>query len=98
MLLGGLRRLSIPSSVLSTFLELARPQTNRKIETCALLLGTQRERFGSSAVQELVVEVLLVPKQKGTSDTCQMEQEEMVVEVQLERGLIALGWVSLGSY
>ncbi len=82
----------MPFSILSTFLDIAQPQTSRKIETCALLLGTSRER-GSLDNEELVVEVLLVPKQKGGSDTCQMEEEEMVVEVQLERGLIALGWV-----
>lgn len=41
----------------------------------------------------LVVEVLLVPRQTGTSDTCAMEGEEQVLEVCLERGLDCLGWV-----
>lgn len=39
---------------------------------------------------------LLIPRQEGTSDTCTMKEEEKVVGVQLERGLIALGWVSSG--
>lgn len=41
------------------------------------------------------MKALLIPRQEGTSDTCTMKEEEKVVGVQLERGLIALGWVSL---
>ena len=44
----------------------------------------------------MVVQAVLIPRQEGTSDTCTMKEEERVVGVQLERGLIALGWVSEG--
>lgn len=93
---SGLRRMRVPKSLLPSFLHIAYPNTKKKIETCGLLLGTVQVRYG--AVQELVVEVLLIPKQKGTSDTCQMEEEEGVVTVQLEKGLDALGWVSLNFW
>jgi hypothetical protein len=53
------------------------------------VLGHQEEEEG-----ELVVQAVLIPRQEGTSDTCTMKEEERVVGVQLERGLIALGWVS----
>lgn len=53
------------------------------------VLGHQEEEG------ELEVKALLIPRQEGTSDTCTMKEEEKVVGVQLERGLIALGWVSL---
>jgi hypothetical protein len=53
------------------------------------VLGHQEEESG-----ELEVRALLIPRQEGTSDTCTMKEEERVVGVQLERGLIALGWVS----
>ena len=55
------------------------------------VLGHQEEEEG-----ELVVQAVLIPRQEGTSDTCTMKEEERVVGVQLERGLIALGWVSEG--
>lgn len=54
------------------------------------VLGHQEEEEG-----ELVVQAVLIPRQEGTSDTCTMKEEERVVGVQLERGLIALGWVSV---
>lgn len=96
---SSLRVLRIPSSTIPTFLRLSQKNTSSKIETCALLLGTIRERYDpvlrvGTGMEELLVEMLLVPKQRGTGDTCVMEEEEGVIGVQLERGLIALGWVS----
>lgn len=56
------------------------------METCGLLLGKDR---GS----KYVVSTLLIPKQHSTSDTCTMDEEELVMRFTEERGLITLGWV-----
>jgi hypothetical protein len=44
--------------------------------------------------RELIVKALLIPRQEGTGDTCQMIGEEEVVGVQLSKGYLTLGWVS----
>ncbi|KAG7528779.1 hypothetical protein FFLO_05948 [Filobasidium floriforme] len=80
-----LRPLQVPISLIPTFLRIASSHTQRGIEMCGLLL---EEESG-----ELEVRALLIPRQEGTSDTCTMKEEERVVGVQLERGLIALGWI-----
>jgi STAM-binding protein len=41
------------------------------------------------------VTTLLIPKQHGTSDTCTMDGEELVLKFVEERSLITLGWVSV---
>jgi STAM-binding protein len=81
----------VPSQVISQFLSLAQRNTSRRIETLGLLLGTERLQYGR--IPQLVVEVLVVPQQTGTSDTCAMLSEEQVLAVSLERGLDCLGWV-----
>ncbi|KAH9974434.1 hypothetical protein BGW80DRAFT_1304054 [Lactifluus volemus] len=56
-------------------------------ETCGLLLGKDYGR-------RFVVTTLLIPKQHSTSDTCAMDEEELVMQFTEERSLITLGWVS----
>lgn len=88
---GALLSMRIPSHLIAHFLSLAQRNTSRRTETLGLLLGTERLQYGR--IPQLVVEVLVVPKQTGTSDTCAMLQEEEVLAVSLERGLDCLGWV-----
>ena len=45
---------------------------------------------------DYVVTTLLIPKQRGTSDTCTMDGEKLVLEFVDQRSLITLGWV--GSF
>ena len=52
-----------------------------------MLLG--KERGG-----RYIVSTLLIPKQHSTSDTCTMDEEELVMQFTEERKLITLGWVS----
>ncbi|KAI0264044.1 hypothetical protein BGY98DRAFT_1044115 [Russula aff. rugulosa BPL654] len=60
--------------------------STRNRETCGLLLGKDKEgRF--------VVTTLLIPKQHSTSDTCTMDEEELVMQFTEERSLITLGWI-----
>lgn len=81
-----LRMMRISRALVAQFLELARPESERGVEACALLLG--REEAG-----ELVVTELLFPPQSGTDVSCTAAGEERVVEHQLAKSLVTLGWV-----
>ena len=87
----GLRELKcvrLPRECLQRFLSIASVNTSRNRETCGLLLGKDK---GS----KYVVTTLLIPKQHSTSDTCTMDEEELVMQFTEERKLITLGWVRL---
>ena len=82
-----LKTVRLPRSCLPRFLSIARVNTLQNRETCGLLLGKDK---GS----KYVVTTLLIPKQHSTSDTCMMDEEELVLQFTEERHLITLGWVS----
>ncbi|KAL5514611.1 hypothetical protein ACEPAG_1927 [Sanghuangporus baumii] len=82
-----LRTVSFPRAVLPRFLAIAAVNTAKNRETCGLLLG--KPKSGS----KLIVTTLLIPKQHSTSDTCNMDEEELVLEFTEKRGLIILGWI-----
>jgi len=82
-----LKSVSFPRDCLSRFTSIASINTARNRETCGLLLG--KDKGG-----RFVVTTLLIPKQHSTSDTCAMDEEELVMEFTEERSLITLGWVS----
>lgn len=74
-------------------MSIAKPNTLQKRETCGLLLG--KRRSGTNGERSgFAVTTLLIPRQRGTSDTCEMVEEELILEFQEARGLITLGWVS----
>ncbi|KAH9947862.1 hypothetical protein B0H21DRAFT_736658 [Amylocystis lapponica] len=85
-----LRTIKLPRECLPRFLSIARINTQRNRETCGLLLGKDK---GS----KYVVTTLLIPRQRSTSDTCTMDEEELVLQFTEERHLITLGWVSFMS-
>ena len=85
--LHDLRTIKLPRECLPKFLSIARVNTLQNRETCGLLLGKDK---GS----KYVVTTLLIPKQHSTSDTCMMDEEELVLQFTEERHLITLGWVS----
>ncbi|KAG6851603.1 hypothetical protein H0H87_000332, partial [Tephrocybe sp. NHM501043] len=101
--LGGdakLRQVSLPRECLPRFLAIAAPNTARNLETCGLLLGRERSQppgDGSNASEGkdkgFLVTTMLIPKQRATSDTCNMEGEEGVLAFTEGRGLITLGWI-----
>ncbi|GAA5877865.1 hypothetical protein JCM16303_000265 [Sporobolomyces ruberrimus] len=81
-----LRPMFLPARLVPHFLEVARKNTERNIETCGLLLGhLSRNQF--------TITTLLIPKQDGTSDTCSTTHEEEQFEFQDSRGLMTLGWI-----
>lgn len=81
-----LKTVRLPRSCLPRFLSIARVNTLHNRETCGLLLGKDK---GS----KYVVTTLLIPRQHSTSDTCTMDEEELVLQFTEERHLITLGWV-----
>jgi STAM-binding protein len=82
-----LKTVSLPRDCLPRFLSIAALNTSRNRETCGLLLGKDQKG-------KYVVTTLLIPKQHSTSDTCTMDEEELVMQFTEERSLITLGWVS----
>ncbi|SAM06275.1 hypothetical protein [Absidia glauca] len=81
-----LRRLIVPSSLQDRFISIAKPNTNRNIETCGILAGTLKNNV-------LQVTTLIIPKQTGTSDTCTTENEEELFEYQDAHDLLTFGWI-----
>lgn len=84
-----LKAVSLPRDCLPRFLSIAALNTSRNRETCGLLLGKDQKG-------KYVVTTLLIPRQHSTSDTCTMDEEELVMQFTEERSLITLGWVSRG--
>ncbi|KAF8607118.1 Mov34-domain-containing protein [Ceratobasidium sp. AG-I] len=83
---GKLRQVLLPEEVIQKFMSIAKPNTLQNRETCGLLLG--KRRTGGFAVT-----TLLIPRQRATSDTCEMVEEELILDFQETRGLITLGWI-----
>ncbi|KAL7747343.1 hypothetical protein RI367_007245 [Sorochytrium milnesiophthora] len=81
-----LRTLYVPQDVLRNFEMVARPNTERNLETCGILCGTMWRG-------ELYMTHLIIPKQISTSDTCATENEEELFEYQDKHNLITLGWI-----
>jgi STAM-binding protein len=82
-----LKTVTLARECLPRFLAIARVNTEMNKETCGLLLGKDKGHKYS-------VTTLLIPKQHSTSDTCTMDEEELVLQFTEERSLITLGWVS----
>ncbi|KAG9084721.1 hypothetical protein FS749_005004 [Ceratobasidium sp. UAMH 11750] len=83
---GKLRQVLLPEEVIQKFMSIAKPNTLQNRETCGLLLGKKRG-------PGFAVTTLLIPRQRATSDTCEMVEEELIMEFQESRGLITLGWI-----
>lgn len=82
----GLRNVVVPLSLMTKFLRLAEINTGRGIETCGVLAGCL-------AQDAFTVTHLLVPKQRGTADSCSTENEEDLFEIQDQYDLLTLGWI-----
>ena len=79
------RTVAHPEDLISKFLEIAKANSDRNIET----LGT----FGGQLCNnKFRVTHLLIPKQQGQSDSCTMEGDEDVLELHEKENLTLLGW------
>ncbi|XP_014276966.1 STAM-binding protein-like [Halyomorpha halys] len=81
-----LRSVIIPGNLMREFLQKAQKNTDRNIETCAILAGNLRKN-------QLVVTHLLIPEQTGTCDSCTTQREEELFDFQDQNDLITFGWI-----
>lgn len=85
-----LRPLRFPRRLIETFGDLAHANNalgDRGIETCGILAG----RAGTNG--DLIVTHLIVPKQRGSADNCEMLDEDALLMYCLAEGLITVGWI-----
>ena len=83
---GVLRKVTLPGDLISKFLDIAKENSDKNIET----LGTLG---GQICDDKLRVTHLLIPKQTGHSDSCTMEDEEDLWEAHEMENIIFLGWI-----
>lgn len=83
---GNLRPVIVPTNTMAKFLQLASRNTTNNVETCGILAGRL-------AHNQLLITHVIVPKQKGTSDSCTTMNEEDIFNYQDQQNLITLGWI-----
>ena len=83
---GGLRSVKIPDDTMQKFLDVARSNTLKNVETCGILGGQLKQH-------QLIVTHVILPKQSGTSDSCNTMNEEEIFDIQDQLNLITLGWI-----
>ncbi|XP_040996458.1 AMSH-like ubiquitin thioesterase 1 [Juglans microcarpa x Juglans regia] len=79
-------QLHISTTMMETFMKLAKSNTDRNLETCGVLAGSLKNR-------KFYITALIIPKQESTSDSCQATNEEEIFEVQDKQSLFPLGWI-----
>lgn len=82
----NLRTVYLPSDLSERFLDVAKSNTNKNIETCGILAGRLSQNV-------FVLSHCIIPKQSGTSDTCNTEHEHEIFDVIDQLNLITLGWI-----
>lgn len=88
-----LRPLRLPRDLVPRFEAIAQPNTytgERGLETCGVLMGRPLPAGQGGGFE---VTLLVVPKQVGKSDDCEMHGEEELLGLCLGRGLMQLGWI-----
>lgn len=81
-----LRTIVVPDILMPRFLDGAQPNTDKNIETCALLCGKPQG-------QVLRITHLLFPRQHGGADWCVTEDEHEILAPMERLSLITLGWI-----
>lgn len=87
---GQLRTVVVPSNTMARFLVLASKNTAMNVETCGILAG-------KLAQNKLTITHVIVPKQKGTADSCTTMNEEDIFDIQDQQNLITLGWIHVSG-
>lgn len=83
---SNFRKIIIPNDTIDKFLEKAHSNTLQNIETCGIIAG-------QLAQNKFFISHVIIPKQKGTSDTCSTENENELCQIIDENNLITLGWI-----
>jgi len=75
-----------PFEIIESFIKIAKTNTDRKLETCAILAGS--EMNGS-----LIIDTLIIPTQEGHTDHCYMTDEIQLFEAQIAHKVMTIGWI-----
>ncbi|PON98951.1 JAB1/MPN/MOV34 metalloenzyme domain containing protein [Trema orientale] len=81
-----LRDVHISARLMEDFLELAKENTEKDLETCGILGASLKKNI-------FYVTTLIIPKQESTSSSCQASNEEEVFTIQNEHSLFPVGWI-----
>lgn len=81
-----IRPIFLPAGLREEFLRVAAPNTRRGLEMCGILCGT-------SVNNALFISCLIIPQQTCTSDTCETDNEEAVIEYCMKEDLMVFGWI-----
>ncbi|XWS22598.1 hypothetical protein CRYUN_Cryun29cG0050100 [Craigia yunnanensis] len=81
-----LQNVHISAQLMEDFLELAKDNTEKDLETCGVL-GAFLEKG------TFYVTTLIIPKQESTSNSCQAINEEEIFTIQNEGSLFPVGWI-----
>lgn len=88
----GMRPMLIDGELLSDFMRLVHGNTVKGIETCGILTGKLVSREGDGDGCFVVTELIL-PRQKGSQNTCEMIDEDSLFDYQMKNDLMTLGWI-----
>ncbi|GAB4839799.1 AMSH-like ubiquitin thioesterase 2 [Ancistrocladus abbreviatus] len=83
---NALRDVHISAQLMENFLQLARDNTDKDLETCGVLGAFLKEEI-------FYATTLIVPKQESTCNSCQALSEEEIFAIQNERSLFPVGWI-----
>ena len=81
-----IRPVFLPSTLRREFLKIAADNTRKGLEMCGMLCGT-------TVNNALFISHLVIPQQKCTSDTCETENESVMLDFCIENDLIVIGWI-----
>lgn len=81
-----LRKVVVPLDLKDRFLEAAKSNTTRNVETGGILAGLLSRN-------EFTITTVIIPKQEGCSDSFSTLKEEEIFDHQIEHDLITLGWI-----
>lgn len=81
-----IRPIFLPAGLREEFLRIASPNTRQGLELCGILCGT-------SVNNALFISCLVIPQQTCTSDTCETDNEEAVMEFCMREDLMVFGWI-----
>ncbi|XXQ35389.1 MPN domain-containing protein [Plasmodiophora brassicae] len=79
-------RMHIPSDAPWEFLRIAEPNTKRDVETLGILMGPRIKN-------EFFVTHIFLPKQVGTSNTVEQNDEMELLDFSLSNDMFTLGWI-----
>ncbi|POS76515.1 Mov34/MPN/PAD-1 family protein [Diaporthe helianthi] len=81
-----IRPVFLPDRLRHEFLTIASQNTRKGLEMCGILCGT-------SVNNALFISTLIIPKQTCTTDTCETDNEEEVIEFCMREDLMVFGWI-----